>query len=342
MEDRGIQVTKKRWLAIGIALAIFVFSAGFSLMRAFVLKDSKETFSSLFFTESDFYEEVIEEGNPLKKIVVLDVDGVIIDTGEDSFVGTASYNHRSFMNKLEAIGKDPSVKGVVIRVNSPGGGTVESAEIHDKLKEMTEEKNIPVYISMGSIAASGGYYISAPATKIFASKETITGSIGVILQSYNIAELADKLGIDANVIKSGPHKDIMSSMREMTDEEREILQEMIDNAYDDFVKIIAEGREMPESKVRELADGRIFDGRQAKELGLIDEFGYFKDTIAAIKEEQNLDDAYVVRYKDQAFTFGSLLWSSAKNLTGRDHSAEALLNLLTSSNAPRLMYLYSN
>ncbi len=132
-------------------------------------------------------------------------------------------------------------------MNSPGGGVVESAEIHDKILDIKKVKK-PVYVSMGSMAASGGYYISAPADKIYASPETMTGSLGVIMHGYNYEKLAKKYGVEFETIKSGPHKDIMSPTREMTGEEREILQNMINNSYDQFVKVIADGRGMTERK----------------------------------------------------------------------------------------------
>lgn len=254
---------------------------------------------------------------------------------------TGTYNHQSFMEKLDAIEEDSTVRGIVLRVNSPGGGVVESAEIYDKIVEITQKRKKPVYVSMGSMAASGGYYISAPATKIFASKDTMTGSIGVIMESYNVTELANKLGIDSVTIKSGPYKDIMSSTREMTDEERAILQKMIDNAYGDFVKVIANGRGMPEEQVRQIADGRIYDGRQAKEINLIDEFGYLDDTIAAMKKEQKLNDAQVVRYVDDYWGLGSFLGMNVGKWFGKDAETASLIQLLSHRNSPRLMYLYS-
>src|SRR5699024_9909904 len=151
-----------------------------------------------------------------------------------------------------------------------GGGVVESAEIHDKIAEVREKYHKPVYISMGNMAASGGYYISAPADKILAQPATITGSIGVIMESLNFAQLAEDLGIDINTFTSGEYKDIMSATRPMRDDEREILQEIVDDMYDDFVQVIVDGRGMTDSEVRELADGRIYTGKQAAELDLID------------------------------------------------------------------------
>ncbi len=212
---------------------------------------------------------MLESGSPTQKIAVLEVDGVIQDTGETSLFQTAGYVHKEFMKQLNHVKDDSTVKGIILRVNSPGGGTNESAEIHHKLVQIQEETDKPIYVSMGSMAASGGYYISAPANKIFASPETMTGSLGVIMQGVNIAELADKLGIDFTTIKSGPYKDIMSQYRDMTKEEKEILDSMLKNSYDEFVRIISEGRDMSENEVREIADGRVYDGRQAKEVGLL-------------------------------------------------------------------------
>ncbi len=140
------------------------------------------------------------------------------------------------------------MKGVVLEVNTPGGGVVESADIYDALRTIQMEKEIPIYVSMGGMAASGGYYVSAPADKIFVNPETITGSIGVIMESVNYAKLAEKYGIDFNTIKTGPYKDIMSGSREMKDEERAMLQEMINDSYERFVDIIEEGRDMTEAK----------------------------------------------------------------------------------------------
>lgn len=332
----------KRWAALGIAAVILIISTGVSIVRSVVSSEREQALSKLIFPETEYTEEVIEEGNPMKKIVVLNVEGVIQDTGEaGSLVSTETYNHHSFMEKLDAIEEDSTVRGIVLRVNSPGGGVVESAEIYDKLVEITQKRKKPVYVSMGSMAASGGYYISAPATKIFASKDTMTGSIGVIMESYNVTELANKLGIDSVTIKSGPYKDIMSSTREMTDEERAILQKMIDNAYGDFVKVIANGRGMPEEQVRQIADGRIYDGRQAKEINLIDEFGYLDDTIAAMKKEQKLNDAQVVRYVDDYWGLGSFLGMNVGKWFGKDAETASLIQLLSHRNSPRLMYLYS-
>lgn len=333
----------KRWAALGIAGALFIFSVIINLATTFAFSDFETSMLEMFEDSNElFQEEVIEEGNELKKIAVLDVVGTIQDTGEaESFFSSGGYNHRAFLENMEYIKDDDTVKAIIIRVNSPGGGVVESAEIHDKIKEIQKETKKPIYISMGSTAASGGYYISAPADKIFASPETLTGSLGVIMQGVNYSELADKYGVKFETIKSGPYKDIMSPARDMTKEERKILQRLIDNSYEGFVKVISEGRDIPATEVKKLADGRVYDGRQAKELGLIDEFGYFEDVVDQMKKDHHLSGAQVVSYTEN-FGIGSLFSMSIQKMMGnQDAELTNLTKLLSHSNSPRLMYLYS-
>lgn len=329
----------KRWAALGIAAVLFFVSIAVGAATTLFTADTENIIDELFASESAFYEEVIEGDDYTNVIAVFDVEGTIQDTGEASLLSSTTYNHRSFMDKLKMAEENDDIKGIILRVNSPGGGVVESAEIHEKILDIKKVKK-PVYVSMGSMAASGGYYISAPADKIYASPETMTGSLGVIMQGYNYEKLAKKYGVEFQTIKSGPHKDIMSPTREMTGEEREILQDMIDNSYDQFVKIIADGRGMTEKEVREIADGRIYDGRQAKENHLIDDFGHLDDVIAAMKTDIGKKDAQVIRYTDEA-GFGSLFSMGAQKMLGNDVETAVLTKILSSSNSPRLMYLYA-
>ncbi|MCT2343007.1 signal peptide peptidase SppA [Bacillales bacterium AN1005] len=336
-------MNKKRWAALGIAAFIFTFSIATSLVSTALTTDFNSLFSDLMASgNEEFTEDTLEDGNEFNKIAVLEVDGTIQDTGDtQSILSSAGYNHKAFMKKLDKVKNDSSVKGIILKVNTPGGGVVESAEIHDKIVEIQEEAKKPVYVSMGSMAASGGYYISAPADKIFASPETLTGSLGVIMSGYNFEGLAEKYGVEFVTIKSGPYKDIMSSTREMTDEERNILQTMIDNSYDGFVKVIADGRGMKENEVRKIADGRIYDGRQAKDLNLIDDFGYLDDVINSMKTDNNWKDAMVVSYSDSG-GFASMFGMTAKSLlSGEEKEMANILKIATNANSPRLMYLYA-
>ena len=332
----------KRWAALGIAAALFFVSVVINFLSSFAFKGIETNFTDFMAaTDQPFTEEVVKEGNELKKIVILDVNGVIQDTGEtSSSLQSSGYNHQDFMKKLNYIKEDDSVKGIIIKVNSPGGGVVESAEIHDKLAEIQKKSKKPVYISMGSMAASGGYYISTAAKRIYASPETMTGSLGVIMEGINYEGLADKYGVDFVTIKSGKHKDIMSPTRKMTEEERQILQSMINNSYQGFVKVISEGRNLPVNQVKKMADGRVYDGRQAKDLHLIDGFGYLDDVVNLMKKQEKLTGARVVRYSD-SLGLGSLFSMQAKKLMGENVEMAGFMKILSKPNSPHLMYLYA-
>lgn len=192
------------------------------------------------------------------KVALVKVEGPIIEA-------------KSIVDEIDGYRKNDAIKAIVLRVNSPGGGVVPSQEISDAVKKAAAQKKIVV--SMGALAASGGYYISAPATRIIANPGTITGSIGVIMEIPNVKGLMEKLGVKAEVIKSGKHKDIASPFRGIGKEEREILQGVMDDVHSQFIATVAEGRKMPVDKVAEIADGRIFSGRQALKAGLVDELG---------------------------------------------------------------------
>ena len=201
-----------------------------------------------------------------KKIGVIEILGTITES-------------RKTIEELRKFCENDSIKAIVLRVDSPGGGVGPSQEIHAEVINATHKK--PVIVSMGSVAASGGYYIAAPANKIFANPGTITGSIGVIMKFTNVLQLMDKVGLKTSVVKSGIHKDIGSSMREMTPKEKALLQGLIDDVHSQFVEAVSIDRKISEKKVRELADGRIFTGRQALKYGLLDELGGLQ---AAIEE----------------------------------------------------------
>jgi protease-4 len=188
--------------------------------------------------------------------------------------------------------KDANVKCILLRIESPGGGIGASQELYREVKRTTEVK--PVVASLGGIAASGGYYIASAASRIVANPGTITGSIGVISYFPNLRELLEKIGITAVIIKSGRFKDIGNPDREMTQEERELLQGTMDEAHRQFIRDVALGRNLPEEKIREIADGRIIMGERAQQLGLVDELGNFEDAVKAsavlgkIEEEPEL------------------------------------------------------
>lgn len=326
---------KKRWFALLGAAVLLVISIISQIGTTAVTTDWDEILNL-----NEFEEKVVEEGAGDHKIVVAHLEGIIQDVGENPLLNTGINNYKRLLKVLDNAAEDDSVDGIIINVNSPGGGVVESATIHDKVVEIQEEYDKPVYVTMGNTAASGGYYVAAPAEKIVAHPATLTGSIGVIMESINFTDLADEYGIDFNTIKSGEHKDIMSASRKMTDEERDILQSMIDEMYDEFVQVIVDGRGMSESDVRRLGDGRVYTGKQAKDNGLVDELGSLEDTIALMEEDHGWDDSLVVEY-GAGLNFDSIFGVTAKSLFGKEKDLFQIQDLLRESNAPRAMYLYS-
>ena len=195
---------------------------------------------------------------------LLEIKGIIIDSQET-------------VKQLNDLRKDDRVKAVVLRIDSPGGVVGPSQEIHAEIKKLAKKKK--VVVSMGSVAASGGYYIATAANYIFANPGTITGSIGVLMRFSNMEGLMGKIGMKAFTLKTGKFKDVGSPAHSMSKSERAMLQAVIDNAHSQFVRAVAEGRKLPEAEVRTIADGRIFTGEQALALKLVDRIGTLQDAI---------------------------------------------------------------
>ncbi|MDR3591016.1 MAG: signal peptide peptidase SppA [Negativicutes bacterium] len=212
------------------------------------------------------------------KIAIIYIDGVIIGgRGQASLLGDSGGTD-AVIRQLHDARDDAGVRAVILRINSPGGSAPASQEVADEVKKLRATGK-PVVTSMADMAASGGYWIAAVTDKIYANPATITGSIGVYIPYANWEELYNKIGIHQEKIKSGPHKDILSPERQMTKDERAIIQTMVDDLYNQFVTVVAEGRHMDPDKVRQLADGRVYTGSQAKEVGLVDEMGTMYDAI---------------------------------------------------------------
>ncbi len=198
-----------------------------------------------------------------KGLGYIEIKGTIVDATET-------------VRQLKALERNSQVKGILIRVDSPGGVVGPSHEIYEEIRRVRDD-GTPIIVSMGSLAASGGYYVSAPATRIVANPQTLTGSIGVIMEFPVIKGVMDKIGVKVEVVKSRVHKDIGSPFRDMTDQDHELLQGVVTDAYDQFVSIVSTERKIPEDSVRAFADGRIMTGRQALALGLVDTLGTFED-----------------------------------------------------------------
>lgn len=228
-----------------------------------------------------------------EKVGVITIEGVISASGEQSLFGEPLGGVRQTLKQLKRAEEDESVRAVVLRINSPGGSAAASQEIYHEVRSLAEKK--PVVVSMADVAASGGYYIALPAKKIVANQGTMTGSIGVRMSYLQYYELMDEIGVEGGSITSGPYKDIGSPWREMTQSERELLQEMIDNIYEQFVEHVAESRGIEVAEARKLADGRIYTGEQALEAGLIDELGGFTHAVKVAGELGGIEGEPQVR-----------------------------------------------
>ncbi len=205
------------------------------------------------------------------KVAVIPLSGIIAGTSQQGLLTTGGISPAIMRDYLKKAETDGTVVAVVLRIDSPGGSAAASQEIASEVRRFKEDTGKPVVISMGDVAASGGYYISVYADKIMANPGTITGSIGVITQFIHIEGLLEKLGLELETIKAGKHKDM--GIRPLTEEERQIMQDIADDLYEQFVVAVADGRNLSVTEVRGLATGQPYTGRQALDLGLVDELG---------------------------------------------------------------------
>ena len=282
------------------------------------------------------YDEEYVSGDGPDKVVVVPIEGVIAPA-DDTLGGVVpTSTPEGLGDALSQAGSDPSVAAVVLEINSPGGGVTASDEMHQSVLDFEENTGKPVVVSMGDVTASGGYYISTAADHIVANPTTLTGSLGVIFQITNFAEAADKYGIKQVVVKSGKYKDIGSSFREMTPEERDILQSFVDDLYAQFVDVISEGRDIPKDRVREIADGRVYSGLQAEELGLVDSFGGLDEASAIASNLAGTSDTTVVRYVQEPTLRDTLL----ARLAPQEPQAEQVMEAAGLDLEPKPYYLY--
>jgi protease IV len=244
---------------------------------------------------------LIDEGGFFPdKIVLIDVSGVIMNSEKFSLLGGGDNPVSVFVEHLDKAAGDPTVKGLVLRINSPGGGVTASDIMYNELlhfKEHTGGKR-PVVAMMMDVAASGGYYLACGADEIVALPTSLTGSIGVIMLAPDFSGTLNKIGAEVNAIKSGKMKDAGSPFKKMGLEERAFFQKLINEYYDRFVKVVATGRpKLDEARIRELADGRVYTGQQALELGIVDRVGTLRDALAGLKKQIGAKRVRVVTYK---------------------------------------------
>jgi protease IV len=256
-------------------------------------------------------------------IAQLDIEGMILDSGSPGgFGGGGATSAQAVLKSIQRIRED-EVPVVLLNINSPGGTASASQAIFDDLMRLKKDQGVKIVATMGDLAASGGYYVACAADTIVANPSTLTGSIGVIMHNQNLQGLMGKVGVQNTVIKSGKHKDIMSPYRPISPEERAILQGLIDDTYQQFLEAVSTGRKMPMNQLRPLADGRIYTGRQAHKVKLVDKLGNYT---VAVEEARALGklrkDAEPKNYSEDDWRdfFGGVLsstmnpWSQAINM----------------------------
>lgn len=236
------------------------------------------------------------------KIVHIDLEGIISSMEMGGLFTEAMPGIETVKRALEQAVEDKNVKAVVLHINSPGGEVTASDILYNAVKKAAKEK--PVVVYMGSMAASGGYYVSCGATKIVASETTLTASIGVIMETMNYHELFGKVGLSMSTFTSGAFKDTLSGARPMRDDEKAYVQNLVSQMYDRFLGIVSEARGVPKDKLKStVADGRVVTGREALEAKLVDQIGYIEDTYALARELGKAPDAGVVKYRHETGFF---------------------------------------
>lgn len=284
-------------------------------------------------------------------IGVLHVEGTISDSDSSSLLSSTTYYHKWTLARIDDMIKDKDNKGLIIYVNSPGGSVYASDELYLKVKEYQRETGRPVYAYMGSMAASGGYYCIASSDKIVANRNCWTGSIGVTIGTlYDVTGLLKKYGIKTVTINSGKNKAMGSATTKMTSQQKKIFQGLVDEAYDQFVGIVASGRKMPVSKVRKLADGRIYTAKQAKRLGLCDQISSLEAMEAEMQGEYGHGNTEIkdITYKDNSGFLGNLLGSALgtdiakkaiNSFSGADSEYSQIKTLMGENNKFTITYM---
>lgn len=283
--------------------------------------------SFIFFAKSvsskkDYYFEY--KGNGEGKIGVVELDYAI-------------YSSESLIRQFKKFGEDKSIKAIILRVDSPGGGVAASQEMYEIIRRTRDIK--PVIVSFGSIAASGGYYAACGGSIIVSNPGTLTGSIGVIAQFISMKDLADKLGIKENTIKSGELKDSGSPLREMNEKDREYFQDVVNDSFEQFFHVVLKERKLNEEELRKIANGRVFTGRQAKDLGLVDTLGTFDDAVKIAADMVNIEgEPILVRERERKGLLEIFLEGSGNNEL-REIKEEIKQEFI---DAPVLQYKFEN
>ena len=285
-------------------------------------------------------EEKQISGTGSSKVLMLDLVGVINDVEESRFYTNPSMVAR-FKEALIKASADPDISAMVLRINSPGGTVTASDVLHHELRLFKQKKKIPIIASILDVGASGGYYVAVAADKIMAQPTSVTGSIGVMLPTINAQGLLEKIGVQASAIVSSPKKDMGYPYRAMTDEERAIIQSIINGHYERFLNVVKEGRRnLTSEEIRKLADGRVYVSEQAKAVGLVDSIGYLDDAVELAKRDAGLTEARLVVYQ-QPGEYRHNIYSQVFSQPGdMNPLANFDLMALVRRGTPQFMYLW--
>lgn len=273
------------------------------------------------------------------KVAVVTLSGTILEDAGSGSLGTFDtqvISPQKLLQFFEQIQQDRSIKAVVLRINSPGGSVTASEEIYQLIRRFKQQTHIPVIASMGEVAASGGYYIALAADTVVADGATLTGSIGVVVSTYNVKDLADAYGVKSVVISSGDNKAFLDPLQEVDPVQVEILQTIVGEAHEQFLTRVLENRDISEERLRELADGRPLSGSQALTDNLVDRLGTFHESVELAKAHAGLTQATVIEY-----SFGGLLQSLLGYAGERLSPWSVLPRPLTHSLGGTPLYLYS-
>jgi len=285
-QKQGLTNNQRLFLGCGVIIILLFFLGGVGLLSGlnhFISEDTN-----------------IVSGNGDTKVALIRLDGEITEGTSQSFLSSAPYDSFSFRRQLQQLAGESDVKGILLRINSPGGSAVAAEDMYQSILEF-KKTGKKVVASLGDTAASGGYYVALAADTIIASPATITGSIGVITEITDISGLYEKLGLKSETYISGPQKDMFSPTRERTSEEKAILQSLVEDAYSVFIERVGQARNLDEKTVKSMADGRVYSGTQALELQLVDKVGNYDDAVSEIESLVGTTDVSIIEYGESNF-----------------------------------------
>ena len=288
------------------------------------------------FEEPGPLEEQTVSGFGRDKVLLLDISGVILERPHRLWGGlTGVASPARIKEELEKAGRDDRIKALVVLINSPGGTVTGADVVLHELQKFKQDRRVPLVVCLQGLATSGGYYVAQAGDVIMAYPTCLTGSIGVLAMKLNVQKLLDKVGVDPETVKTGPWKDFWSPFRPSSPEEKAMMQAVIDNYYQGFLEVVAQGRRMDLNQVRQAADGRLFTARQALKMKLVDKLGYPDDAVALAQSLAGLERATVVRYRRPGshrptiYSLGAMLsdldmaapqflylWAAGESLTG--------------------------